>query len=153
MKTNLKSSLQEKLKPGVSNFTLLFLAGVLWAGVGIFLNVLSYSWLKSGEKSIAIIMGAVGLFSAFLIHILGFSHIAKKNIKRIVGMEGKRCFFSFIPWKSYLLITIMMTFGMLIRSSAIPKVYLSPLYTGIGGAMILSGALYFIALFKILQKK
>jgi len=57
-------------------------------------------------------------------------------------MEGRRCIFSFIPWKSYILIIIMIAIGFLLRHSPIPKLYLAVLYTGIGTALILSSVRY-----------
>jgi len=57
-------------------------------------------------------------------------------------MEGEKCVFSFMPWKSYLIITIMMATGFLLRNSPVPKLYLSVIYAGIGGALILSSLRY-----------
>ncbi len=136
----------EKWKPAVHKTVLMFSAGFVWVGVGILLNYLSYSWLKNERFGVVALMSVTGLISAFLIHHFGFSRIVTKNLNRIISMEGKRCFFSFIPWKSYFLIGIMILTGSLIRHSAVPKAYLSILYIGIGAALILSGAGYFSAL-------
>jgi hypothetical protein len=51
--------------------------------------------------------------------------------------------FSFMPWKSYILITIMIVMGATLRHSALPKPYLAALYSAIGTALILSSIRYF----------
>ncbi len=153
MRFELINSELEKWKPGVSKNILLFIAGLLWVIIGIFLNYRSYSWLKEKELKTILIIGTAGLFLSFLIHIFGFSKIVNKNIQRIIPMDGKRCLFSFFPWRSYLLISIMILMGSFIRhSTIIPKVYLSVLYTGIGTAMILSGFRYLIVLKRVIQR-
>ncbi len=78
-----------------------------------------------------------------VIHHYGFLKIVDKNLGRISKMEGKRCAFSFMTWRSYFTIAIMVTMGILLRHSAIPKQYLSVLYIGIGMALILSSIRYF----------
>ncbi len=143
----------EKWKPGVPKNILLLIAGILWIVIGIFLNYRSYSWLKEKELKTILIIGTAGLFLSVLIHVFGFSKIVNKNIQRIIPMDGKRCLFSFFPWRSYLLISIMILMGSFIRHSAIiPKVYLPLLYTGIGTAMILSGSRYLIVLKRVIKK-
>jgi len=57
-------------------------------------------------------------------------------------MEGKKCAFSFMTWKSYMIVAVMVTMGTLLRHSAIPKTYLSILYIGIGLSLILSSIRY-----------
>ncbi|MCK5003685.1 MAG: hypothetical protein KAS21_01260 [Candidatus Aminicenantes bacterium] len=143
----------EKWKPGVPKNILLLIAGLFWIGVGIFLNSLSYSWLKREKTVIMILLVFFGLFLAIIIHYFGFSRIVNKNLQRIIPMDGKKCIFSFIPWRSYVIISIMILMGSFIRhSTIIPKVYLSVLYTGIGSAMILSGFRYIIVLKRVIQR-
>jgi len=142
----------EKWKPGVPKNILLLIAGILWIVIGIFLNYRSYSWLKEKELKTILIIGTAGLFLSVLIQVFGFSKIVNKNIQRIIPMDGKRCLFSFFPWRSYLLISIMILMGSFIRHSTIPRVYLSVLYIGIGTAMILSGSKYLIVLKKVIRK-
>ena len=57
-------------------------------------------------------------------------------------MDDKKCVFSFISWKSYLIIAVMIAVGTILRHSAIPKQYLAILYIGIGLALILSSVRY-----------
>jgi hypothetical protein len=63
-------------------------------------------------------------------------------LKRILPSDDKKCLFSFVSWKSYLIIAVMIAMGTILRRSAIPKQYLAILYIGIGLALILSSVRY-----------
>ena len=135
--------LQERFKPAVSKSFLLFLAGFIWIAVGIMLTLFATRWLIAYGKSLALLYAAVGLGLSLVIHHYGFLRIVDKNLGRISKMEGKRCAFSFITWRSYIIVAMMITMGIMLRHSAIPKQYLSILYIGIGMALILSSIRYF----------
>ena len=133
---------KEKWKPGVSKNILLLIAGAIWIMVGIMLNGLAYSWLRTERWGYALLVLCIGFVCSLVIHHFGFLRIVDKNLDRILPMEGRRCIFSFMPWKSYILIILMIIIGVLLRHSPIPKLYLSILYTGIGTALILSSVRY-----------
>ncbi len=147
-----KNSETEKWKPGVSKSVLLFIAGIMWIGIGIMLDGLSYSWLRAEKPDAALLASAGGFVCALFIHHLGFLRVVDENLGRILPMEGKRCVFSFMPWKSYILIIIMILIGFLLRHSPIPKLYLAVLYSGIGTALILSSVRYLRHLFLVVKK-
>ena len=137
-----KSKAIERYKPGVSKNILLFVAGMLWVMVGIMLNSMAYTWLRTERLSHALLAAAVGFAGSLFIHRFGFSRIVNRNLDRILPMEGKRCIFSFMPWKSYVMVAVMITMGVLLRHSPIPKLYLAVMYIGIGTALILSSIRY-----------
>ncbi|MFC1888184.1 hypothetical protein ACFL4G_00360 [Thermodesulfobacteriota bacterium] len=132
----------EKWKPGVSRNILLCIAGIMWMGIGIMLDCMSYSWLRIEESFHALLSAGAGFACALAIHHFGFLRIVDRNLDRILPMEGRRCVFSFMPWRSYILIVVMVLAGYLLRHSPIPKLYLSVLYTGIGTALVLSSVRY-----------
>lgn len=132
----------DKLKPAVDKRVLLFLAGFMWIGVGIMLLVLSYTWLNAFRVPGSFLFESIGVAAALVIHHFGFLKIVDKNLDRILPMEGKRCVFSFLTWKSYVMVALMISLGALLRHSPIPKPYLSVLYTGIGFALVLSSVRY-----------
>jgi hypothetical protein len=143
----------EKWKPGVPKSVLLLIAGIMWIGVGIMLDGLAYSWLRTERREYALLAWAIGFLCALVIHHFGFLRIVDKNLARILPMEGKRCVFSFMPWKSYLLIIIMILMGILLRHLPIPRLYLSVLYSAIGTALILSSARYLRYLIMVIKNK
>lgn len=132
----------EKYKPAAEKNLLVLMAGIICCGVGIMLLVLAFSWLEADADSNIYLFGGVGLVLALLVHHFGFLRIVDKNLKRIIPMKGKKCVFSFITWKSYLLIIVMMTMGIMLRHSSIPKPYLAIIYTAIGLALIFSSFRY-----------
>ncbi len=135
----------EKYKPAVPQGVLLFLAGFVWLGVGAMLLSLAGAWLSVVPHAgyYASAGGVLGLVA----HRFAFSRIADRNLARLLPMDGKRCLFSFMPWKSYLTITVMITLGALLRHSTISREYLAVLYAGIGLALVLSGLRYMRAFF------
>ncbi len=135
--------LLKKLNPAVKKPTLVILAGILWFAVGVMLVTMAAIWLKNSQSEWAVLFALSGFLSALVIHHFGFLRIVDKNLGRIKKIDGKYCAFGFMPWKSYILIAIMMTMGILLRHSGIPKDYLSIIYLGIGTALALSSARYF----------
>lgn len=143
----------EKWKPGVSKSVLLLMGGIIWIIIGMMLNSWAFSWLKTERLGYALLSLIIGFVCSLVIHHFGFLRIVDRNLDRILPMEGKRCIFSFMPWKSYVLIVIMIVFGFLLRHSPIPKLYLSVLYTGIGTALIMSSVRYLRYLILTLKGK
>ena len=141
-----------KFKPAVDKQVLLFLAGIMWIGVGAMLLFLSYSWLNAFHVSGSFVFEAIGVAAALVIHHFGFLKIVDKNLGRILPMEGKRCVFSFLSWKSYIMVAIMIALGVSLRHSPIPKPYLSVLYTAIGLALVLSSVRYLRVLLSQFRK-
>ncbi|MEJ2660151.1 MAG: hypothetical protein P8Z73_05455 [Desulfobacteraceae bacterium] len=129
-------------KPAVTNDLLLFIAGIVWAVVGFMLLSLAFSWLSRASNINMYPLVIAGAAGALLIHHFGFLKIADKNLKRILEMQNKSCIFAFIPWKSYLIIAVMVLMGAVLRHSVIPKHYLAVLYIAIGLALMLSSIRY-----------
>jgi hypothetical protein len=75
-----------------------------------------------------------------------------KNLDRLLPMQGKKCVFAFITWKSYIIIAVMIALGIFLRHAPIPKPYLAVLYIGIGLALILSSIRYLRILLTQLKK-
>jgi hypothetical protein len=138
----------DKYKPAVSYRYLMLLAGIVWECVGIMLLSFAFSWLSTSQRLDIYLYSAAGILLALMIHHFGFLKIVDINLERILQMNGKRCLFSFIPWKSYLIICIMVIMGVLLRHSQIPKRILAILYLGIGLALILSSVRYVRIFFK-----
>jgi hypothetical protein len=131
-----------KIKPAANKRVLLFLAGIMWMGVGTLLLLLAISWLHGFRTHGSYIFGGIGIILALVVHHFGFLKIVDKNLGRILPMEGKKCVFSFMTWRSYAIVAIMMAMGVLLRHSPIPKPFLSIIYIGIGLALLLSSIRY-----------
>jgi hypothetical protein len=132
-----------KFKPAVNKRFLLIFSGIMWISVGIMLNTLAYQWLHNFTGGNKLLYTGFGFAGALIIHHFGFLKIVDKNLGRISRMEGKPCAFSFMSWKSYLMVLVMVSMGITLRHSSLPKQFLVILYIGIGGALILSSVRYF----------
>lgn len=132
----------EKYKIGVDKRILLLLAGLMWIAVGLMLMKMAYVWLSAVGDHRAFPFAAVGVLLALIVHHFGFLRVVDKNLGRILPMEGKRCIFAFISWKSYLLIAVMVLLGVLLRHSHLPRQHLAIIYIGIGLALVLSSIRY-----------
>jgi len=132
----------ERFKPAVGKRTLLLLSGLVWIAVGFMLLRFAYLWLRAAGGGKSAVLAGAGLFLALLIHHFGFLKVVDRNLGRILPMEGKRCVFAFQPWRSYLIVIVMIAMGIGLRHSPLPKTYLAVLYTGIGMALVLSSVRY-----------
>ena len=142
----------KKFDPAVDKKFLIVLSGIMWSTVGIALCNMASGWLSESTDQSTFLLAGAGIFLAMLIHHFGFLRIVDKNIERILSKSGKVCIFGFQPWKSYLLILIMVGMGILLRHSALPKPYLAVIYIGIGGAMLLSSLRYHRNFLKLLRR-
>jgi hypothetical protein len=140
----------KRFTPSVDKRVLVLLAGMMWCGVGIMLVSFAISWLLPLRGTEQELYYAAGFLVAMPVHHFGFLKIADKNLNRLLPMTEKKCLFSFMTWKSYIIVLIMVSMGIMLRHSSIPKRYLSIIYNGIGLALFLSGIRYFRFFFKLL---
>jgi hypothetical protein len=142
-----------KFTPVVDKKVLIILPGIMWCGVGVMLISFAISWLSPYPEKEEILFFIAGFLAAMPIHHFGFLRIVDKNLKRLLPLTKKKCVFSFMTLKSYLIVVVMVAMGIALRHSSVPKRYLSILYNGIGLALFLSGIRYFRFFFKLLVAK
>ncbi len=130
-------------EPSVKSRYLVFLAGLVWLVVGAALGSVAARWLILAGGQVAAGLGLAGAVLAILIHTFGFSRLVDRNMERIRQKPAVTCVFGFQSWKSYLLVIVMITMGVFLRASPMPKHYLAVIYAGFGGAMLLSSVRYF----------
>jgi len=144
-------NLIEKLNPAVDKRLLLLLAGLMWAAVGIMLLVFASIWLHPEPIIVDFIFVFLGILTGIAVQRFGFNKIVDKNLERILPMTKKHCVFAFVPWKSYLVIVLMVAMGRLLRLSPIPKSYLAIVYITMGLAMFVSSFRYFAVFWRLSQ--
>jgi len=142
-----------KFTPLVDKRILVLLSGLMWCGVGVMLIIFAVSWLSPYNGKEQLFFYSAGFLTAMPIHHFGFLKIADKNLNRLLPLTEKKCLFSFMTWKSYIIVLIMVSMGIALRHSSIPKRYLSILYNGIGLALFLSGIRYFRFFFQLIFAK
>ena len=143
----------EGMKPAVSKYWLIAIAGVIWSGVGIMLCLLAYGWLAALQWQRSLPMGSLGIVLAGGAYHYGFAGIAQKNIDRLCLFSDKVCIFAFQAWKSYLIIIIMICMGITIRRSPFPKPIIAIVYVTMGGALFLASFHYYHRLWMVKVQK
>ena len=134
-----KMKFLKSMKPAVSKRTLLFIAAVAWTiaggvllfkGISILYTITRFTWLILVTSSIG----------GTLFYIILFSKISLKHTRRIMAMKiEKPCLFAFFSFKSYFLMTIMITSGILLRKSGIlSPPYMAVIYITMGIPLFLS---------------
>jgi len=105
----------EKIKPSINKRSLLLVAGCAWTMAGgilisrALLELWSIHHYLLTEVLIGIILG-------ILFYLVLFARISKKHITRInlITIDNP-CFFSFFNLRDYIMMTIMITTGILLR--------------------------------------
>jgi quinol-cytochrome oxidoreductase complex cytochrome b subunit len=139
----------EKFKPSVNKKSLLLVAGFAWTIAGGILisrallelwSIHHYLWL---EFLIGIALGTV--FYLFL-----FARISKKHVTRITLITiDNPCFFSFFNFRSYVMMAIMITTGVVLRKlDIINHEILYTFYLTMGIPLLVSATRFFTTWFR-----
>jgi hypothetical protein len=128
----------KRFTPGVDKRIHLLLSAVLWTTVGVWLMARGVQWLHS-VGALWMLIPALLLGSGKSLLIL--DRAARKGIDRILRFSGATCLGAVYSYRTWLLVVAMMTGGMLLRQSAIPKSVLGTMYVAIGWALVLSSRL------------
>jgi hypothetical protein len=131
--------LLQTLKPGVSRRILLFIAALVWTFAGGML--LTKGVMMMGiQTDFFFVRIIVSLIGGSLFYAILFSKISNKHIARIIRLKNDRpCMFSFFNFRSYLMMTLMISMGVFLRKSGVVEpFYLSVLYVTMGIPLFVS---------------
>jgi hypothetical protein len=120
------------IKPSINKRYLLFVAAAVWTFAGGMLLFRGFSMVfKLKHLILVLIFSSIG---GVLFYLLLFSKISLKHTRRIINLKiEKPCLFSFFNYKSYILMIIMISSGILVRKSGIlAPDYLSLIYITMG---------------------
>lgn len=125
----------------VKNVTLLLIAALVWTAAGV--NILRIGIIEYPPyfSLINALLSAV-VFVIFELFIFG--RLVKKHTKRIDAYgDEKQLWIKFFDVKSFIIMAVMMTGGILLRSLHLaPAVFIAVFYTGLGAALLLAGILF-----------
>lgn len=125
----------------VKNTTLQLIACLVWSAAGF--NVLRLGLIEYPPfVSVVNILLSAAVFTVFQIFIFG--RLVKKHTKRIDGYGvEKQLFIKFFDVKSFIIMAVMITGGILLRSLRIaPPIFIAVFYTGLGASLLLAGILF-----------
>lgn len=131
-------------KPGVSKRHLLFVAAIIWSFAGFKLNSIGFVLFHHIPGVFAYKLSGCVL-SGILFYVLMFRRISKKHVVRIFNLPGKKPFILFFfNLKSYILMTVMMTSGILTRKyQLLPGEYIAVIYVVMGIPLLLSSLRFY----------
>lgn len=136
----------ELLNPSVPKRYLLLVAALVWTTAAFVLLSKAFVFMDLHEVYLIIYL-IISVIGGLLFYYFLFSKIATKHINRLTGFMGERyCVFSFFNAKSYLLMILMISMGILLRKSNLVAVgHLSFLYLMMGIPLLLSAIRFYIA--------
>jgi hypothetical protein len=137
------SSIITRLNPAVPKKYLFGLAGVLWTFAGLVLCARAIMWLSTFSLEIELALETTSLVIGALGYVLLFVRIVQKNVDRIIQLPDRACVFAFSAWQGYIMIGLMMTLGITLRNTSIPKYYLAIPYTAMGAILLIGSARFF----------
>jgi hypothetical protein len=129
--------------PRVRRQYLFFLAGVFWTIAGLVLCLRGTLWLKALPFEVAFVLVAGSAFIAVVGYYFGFSKIVLRNVDRIQTMPERANLFAFTAIRGYVMIGMMMTVGITLRNSTIPKYYLIVPYFAMGAVLLIGSTRFY----------
>jgi hypothetical protein len=130
-------------KPAIPRRFLLLLAGLFWAIAGLILCVRGFEWVEVLGVHTMVAVESASVVVAAVAYILWFSKLVLRNITRIKRLPDWACAFAFTAWHGYFMIGVMMTVGIALRNSDIPRIYLAIPYGIMGGMLLVGSAEFF----------
>jgi hypothetical protein len=137
-----KQALFYRFNPAVPRHYLFGIAGLLWTTVGATLCMRAINWLGVFSPGKELAFESVSVSLAVVAYTLFFSRLVQKNINRIEKLPERACAFAFTAWRGYFIIGLMISFGIWLRSTSIPKQYFSIPYS-VMGVILLIGSIKF----------
>ena len=127
-----------RYKPGVSIRSHLVLAALIWTIVGSALMIIGIYWAYEAGHLLYGLSGVLlGTAKSYFI----LDRVARKNIRRIEGFEGKVCFGSVYSWKTWLLVGGMIGLGRFLRTTVLSSQVAGLIYAAVGWGLLLSSRL------------
>ena len=122
-----------KFKAGISKKYLLFVAAIVWTFAGVMLIKRGIGLVSETKLTLGLSF-LIGIFGGTIFYMLLFSGISLKHSLRISLIKvEKPCIFSFFNFKSYIMMLIMISGGIILRTSDILD------HSGIGTFYIIMG--------------
>jgi drug/metabolite transporter superfamily protein YnfA len=138
-----------RLKPAVPKHWLIAIAGLVWSAAGGMLCHMAWSWLRPPAAPAYHRPGSGRPGAGHRFPPAHAGRIARRNMDRICTYAERGCVFAFQAWRSYLMILVMIAMGSFLRHTMISAGDSGPLYTAMGGALILSSLAYFFLFWQV----
>lgn len=119
--------------------TLLALAALVWLAAGI--NIARIGLSAYANEALGLVGPALSVVVGFVFWFMVFNRLTIRHTARIRTYTDRMLFVHFFDRKSFVIMAVMMTAGVTIRSlSLAPNAFIAVFYTGLGCALTLAGA-------------
>ena len=129
----------ERFKPAARAKTHLLAAALLWTVVGLGLTAAGLVWSFGSALPWSLLLAAAGVAAGTVKGRLVIRKMADWNTARIIARGDGHCLGGFLAPKTWLLIAVMMSSGILLRRSGVPRPILGVLYTAVGTGLLFGG--------------
>lgn len=127
------------MKYGVSPNILLLTAGVVWMIAGVNIFRIGLTCWADDERFWMLKLAEACLVFLFFFSMI-FHRLYKKHTRRIAQKRGRRCPFSFFDAKSWIIMAVMIGFGVSARRlHLLPESFIAVFYTGLSVALMATG--------------
>jgi hypothetical protein len=124
-----------RFTPRASRGTRLFIASLIWSGVGTGLFIAGLHWLVAAEQKLWLATLPVAMAIGWAKGRFVLLRRAEANAERILLTTEARCIGGVFTWGSWLLALVMIGIGITLRHSPLPRPWLGVLYAAIGTAL------------------
>ncbi len=134
--------------PAAKRTTLFLIAGLVWSAVGLGLVAAAAFWLLNAVVYVLPAL-CLGLIAGWFIYRFGFLRLVRENISRVHHLAPEKdrvCIFAFQHWRGYLIVPVMILMGYTLRHLPISKVFIAPIYLGIGLGLTIASIHYYLEL-------
>jgi hypothetical protein len=129
----------ERWKPAARARTHLLAAALLWTVVGLGLAAVGLAWSFGSTFPWSLLLAIIGIAAGMVKGRLVIRKMADWNTARIIARGDGRCLGGFLAPKTWLLVTVMMGSGIILRRSGVPRPILGVLYTAVGTGLLIGG--------------
>lgn len=131
------------MRIAVDRRTLLLLAGVVWSVAGFNVaRVGILTWLNEVEKTVEVAVWMSVVYIIFYAFI--FNRLYHKYTQMISAMGDANPPYAFFDRRGWLIMTFMITLGFTLRTFQLASPYFFAFfYTGLGGALFMTGVRFF----------
>lgn len=134
--------LLDLLNPAVPRFWLPPIAGGMWAAVGAMLIGRAAGWIRLLPPLGALAASAGAALAAWWLARRFFLPLVDRNLERLAARPERSCVFGVFPWRSWLMVVLMVSLGISLRRW-IPPAWLVPPYVCMG-LCLWAGALRYL---------
>lgn len=134
--------------PKLSTDYLILLSGLIWTGVGVKLLSLAFEWFHTVEIPKYYYLLSGGFLLSLIFYKFQFRIFANRNIVRLENLPDKINIFAFQRLSGYLIVIVMISLGIFLRTSGILPLWLLAFsYEGVGLGIGLGSLEYYYFLY------